>query len=370
MRPLNAIFKVLIKGISKCDRHLLPLDIFDPTKVNNILIVSSTAIGDTLLSTPAIRAVRTAYQDARIVLHVRNKHRELFEENSNIDRIIPYYGGYKKFWKTIREFRTENFDLVVILHGNGPQAIPMAYLSGAPFVIRLPVCKEFGYLLSNGEIRGFDYWDHHAIIGRLKIASLVGCTNVSVEMELDIDRNSEEHIDNWINRCGLNKYSPLVGFQVGAGSPFKQWPAERFAELGRRIANAEGKVLILIMGSKKERTICRRVARSIDSDRVVSVAGDFSLKQVAALIKRLNLLVTNDTGTMHIGIAVKTRTISLFCPTNAWGVGPIQDKHLHIAIQKDRPCEECVAQRCNEPFCMERITVDEVFQAFIEAMGL
>ncbi len=110
-----------------------------------------------------------------------------------------------------------------------------------------------------------------------------------------------------------------------------------------------------------KRILCSFVAREMGG-RVVSTAGELSLRQLRALVKEMDLLVTNDTGAMHIAIALQTKTVSLFCPTNSWGVGPLQDLHLHRVIKKDRPCDPCVSKRCVNPYCMKLITVDEVFE--------
>jgi len=69
---------------------------------------------------------------------------------------------------------------------------------------------------------------------------------------------------------------------------------------------------------------------------------------------------------MHMAIALRTRTVSMFCPTNVWGVGPLQDMHLHKVIQKDRPCNPCISKQCKKPFCMGLISTDEAFKSVSE----
>src|SRR5208282_1086652 len=130
IHPLDGLLYLSMKVMKSLDKRQTGLEHFNPESVKNILVVSSTAIGDTLLSTPAIRAVRERYPDAAIIAHLNASNAELFKNNPDINGIIPYYGGYKRFFRTILELRRHNFDLALIFHGNGPQAIPMAYLSG------------------------------------------------------------------------------------------------------------------------------------------------------------------------------------------------------------------------------------------------
>lgn len=362
----NLLYLVL-KLIKKFDKRKTDLKYFNPNEIKNILVVSSTAIGDTLMSTPAIRAIRERYPHAKIIAHFNIKNMELFENNPHIDGIIPYYGGWKKFFKTIKEFRKHKFDVAVILHGNEPQATPMAYLGGARFIVKVPIPKKFGFLLSN-KTNGFeDPWKHHAIDVRLKTASFIGCDNSNREMILNVDKSDRIKLLNLLKNFDIKPNKKLVGFQVGAANKFKMWPSEKFIELGRRLIEYDKNILILILGSKKEKDLCNHIENNIEKN-VVSLAGSLSLKELRALIENLKLLVTNDTGPMHIAAALKTKTISLFCPTNFWGVGPIQDAHLHKIIAKEKPCNPCITKKCKNPFCMNLIEVDEVFQKVKELL--
>jgi lipopolysaccharide heptosyltransferase II len=354
-----------LKIIKKFDKRQTDLKYFNPEKVKTILIVSSTAIGDTLMSTPAIRAVRERYPEAKIIAHFNIKNMELFENNPHIDGIIPYYGGWKRLFKTVKEFRKHKFDVALILHGNEPQATPMAYLGGAKFILKVPIPKKFGFLLSN-KINGFDNpWNHHAIDVRLKTASFIDCKTTNKEMLLFINKEEHEKIQKMLKNLDIGNEKKLICFQVGAANKFKIWPEEKFIELGKKLTEYDGNIIIFILGSKEEKIFCDTIAKKI-GENSISLAGLLSLKELGALIELTDLLVTNDTGTMHIAIALKTKTISLFCPTYSWGVGPIQDLHLHKIIQKDRPCNPCLTKKCKNPFCMNLIEVEEVFKITIE----
>ncbi len=362
LHPADSLLYLFVRLVRTLDHRKFDISSLRPDTVRNILVVSSTAIGDTLLSTPAIRALRERYPRAHIIAHLNVKNSELFENNPHIDGVIPYYGGYKRFFGTIRDLRRHDFDLALILHGNEPQATPMAYLSGARYIVKVPIPKQYAFLLSN-QSNGFeDPWKHHAIDVRLRAASFVGCRSDDPTMVLIVDKADETSVDAYLERIALRGHDTSIGFQAAAATRYKEWPERNFVELGRKLCSHRKDIRIILTGSQHEQPLCNRIVRGI-GQRAVSTAGAIPLKQLPALVKRMRVLVTNDTGALHIATALQTRTVSLFCPTNHRGVGPIQDLHLHRMIVKKRPCNPCVTKKCKRPFCMEQITVDEVFNA-------
>lgn len=362
LHPFDSLLYLTLRLLKTLDRRQTTLEHFDPAKVRRILVVSSTAIGDTLLSTPAIRAVRQEYPHARIIAHFNVKNRELFENNPHIDGIIPYHGGYRRFFRTVLEFRRHRFDLALIFHGNEPQATPMAYLSGAPFIMKIPMPKQYGFLLSNRTNCFSDPWSHHAIEVRLKTAELARCMSQDRRMVLIVDDEDRRWASAFLSASGVRPGDVVIGFQTGAATPQKTWPERSFIELGKRLLAMDGHIRIILTGSAGERPACEKMAREI-GEGALSVAGIPTLKQLGALVEALTLLVTNDTGTMHIAVALQTPTVSLFCPTNPLGVGPIQDRDLHTVVHRDKPCSPCHSKKCDDPFCMGLIPVDDVFQA-------
>ncbi|OGQ44097.1 MAG: hypothetical protein A3A85_06260, partial [Deltaproteobacteria bacterium RIFCSPLOWO2_01_FULL_42_9] len=300
LNPLDGILYLSMKMVKAFDRRDTDLKYFDPDKVKSILVVSSTAIGDTLLSTPAIKAVRERYPDAKIIAHFNKSNIEMFENNPHIDGVISYYGGYKRFFTTIRELRKHKFDLVLIFHGNEPQATPMAYFSGANFIVKLPNTSKYGFLLSNttSHLHPPTSDLQHGIEQRLKVAAVVGCNSKDKRMVLPIEKKDEDAIIKFLVSEGI-KDNMLVGFQVGASTVSRMWFADRFVELGKRLISAYPDIRVVITGSPSEREHCSKIAENIGRGAVVS-AGRFPLRQVPALIKQFKVLVTGDTGIMHI----------------------------------------------------------------------
>ncbi len=374
INPIDGLLFLGMKILKALDRRETDLKYFDPARVKNILVVSSTAIGDTLLSTPAIRALRQRYPNAHLTGHIRNKYLELFANNPHLDEIIPYYGGYHRFWRTVLASRRRRPDLAAILHGNGPQAIPMAYLSGAPFVVRIPNRSEYRFLLSNQEqnIANECNPEEHGIQDRLRTAALLDAYSEDKRMLLVVEEASRQTVASYLHTRDFDDASMLIGFQAAASTVSRRWMKERFAQLGRQLLDKSPHLKIIITGSPQECAYCREVADMIDSPRVLVSAGELPLKQVPAMIEKLDLLITADTGIMHMAIALGTPTVSLFAVADPRKSAACYDRDKHLVISKDKTCDPCPGKKCPYPKCMEQIEVEEVFaavQQLLKKMG-
>ena len=337
-------------------------------EIKSILVISSTAIGDTLLSTPAIRALRLAYPAAKIVALLNRDNLELFETNPDIDVAIPYHGGYHRFLSTVLKLRAYHPQLAVILHGNEPQATPFAYLSGARFIVKLPNKNRFRFLLSNREpVVGWDAFGH-GLEQRLQCAALAGAPSTDTRMVLPIGENSPREAARFLNNCGLDQDTLLIGLQVGASSLSRMWFAERFVALGKKLLAQHPGCAILITGSPSEQALCNTIAAQIGARAFVS-AGHLALKDLPALVSRLHVLVSGDTGIMHLAVAVGTPVVALFAMADAKHSGPAYDLDRHLVIQKWRTCVPCVGKKCTYQLCMENIAVDEVAAAVEQVLS-
>jgi heptosyltransferase-2 len=155
----------------------------------------------------------------------------------------------------------------------------------------------------------------------------------------------------------------LIGFNPGATyGEAKCWPAERFATLGRRLTKEYG-ASILIFGSSrpKEKELNVAIAQGIGAG-CLNVSGQTSLLQLAALLRHCKLLVTNDTGTMHVAAAVGTRVVAIFGPTDPRATSPLGDGH--VVLREEVSCSPCLKRVCPEDHrCMELISVTDVLKA-------
>jgi ADP-heptose:LPS heptosyltransferase len=336
-----------------------------PANIRRILLVSSTAIGDTLLSTPAIRSIRSGYPGARISLLLNAAHCELFADNPDVDELIPYHGGYRRFFRLAWALRRRRFDLACIFHGNEPQATPLAYLSGARFIFKLPNTNRFRFLLTNREpVLGWDAFGH-GIEARLETARLAGGGRTDGRMILPVRPEAEAEAAVRLAQAGIGPDTPLLALQPGASTASRRWAPRRFIALAKRLLAAHPDLRIVLTGSPAERALARQIADAVGDGRVWVGAGAVPLRLMPALLARCAVLVSGDTGPMHMAVAVGTPVVALFAVSDARRSGPAYDLDRHTVIQKWRTCDPCLSKRCPypQPTCMDNISVEEVYAA-------
>ena len=332
--------------------------------VSNILVMSNTAIGDTLFATPAINLLRKNYPDKNIIALLSPKNYELFKTNPNIDEIITYRGKWGNFLQVAFKLRAKNIDLTFIFHSNEPQATPLAFLSGSKYIIKIPNDKnEFNFLHYNPPIA--PQLDEHFINRRLKQLSYIGIDEQSYQMEI-------YPLTSWYSEVDkvLKDNVKYIGIQIGASTISRMWLIERWIDLVNRLLDYDINLQVVLTGSESDRQLTDKVENSIQNQRVLNMAGVLDLCSAAALIDRLDLLITPDTGPLHIAAAVKTPTIAISVAGNSVESNPIDKEIPHVFIQKPITCSPCLDKRCKNATCMEQISTEEVLSAVIQTLKI
>ena len=325
-----------------------------------ILVISNTAFGDLLLSTPAIKSLRDSFVDVEIALLAQKQMLPIAEKFNFIDRLFSFNGGYNNFFKTAKYLRHFAPDVVLIFHGNYPQDIQLAYLSGAKFILKHPTNSKLKHLLSYQ----FKKVSKHAIETRLDLVRKIGGGNITTNMS--IGQLSCNDFTLPIDFLKLDN-KLIIGLQLGASDVFKMWPVENFIMLISIILKKYDKAIFLVTGNKKEKYLSKKLTDKF-SDKVLDYCGIYNIDKLPCLIKKLNMLITNDTGTLHLAIALKIPTISLFSPTKSLETGPYQDLSKHIVIQKDGDIYQGVPKKQRDNRAMKYIHPNEVYGKFEELL--
>ncbi|MCP5505018.1 MAG: glycosyltransferase family 9 protein [Chlamydiales bacterium] len=337
----NTLFKLLLA--------LGPKKKFERKDEPRLLVVSTTGLGDTLWGTPAVKALRKKHPNAHIALLTSPIGKELFKNNPHLDEIFalkdPALFSSLKLLPTLRK---RAFDTAYIFHVSQRPILPIVSLAGPSKIVGTEgINKGLDHLLTN-PIKQIHL---HEIERRLKI---VDCEMTHPKMEIFL---TEE--ENNASFEHLVESPLLVGIHPGAKDRFKQWNPKHFIELGRKLVQEKG-ATILITGNSSEADLAEGIAKHIP--RAISVAGKLSVRTLAALIEKLDLFITNDTGPMHLSFAMETPTFALFSPTDPSLCGPYKISHGFV-IQKPRSCNPCIRKKCVSPFCMEQISPSMVYEA-------
>ncbi len=328
--------------------------------IKNILIINTTAIGDTLLSTPAIRAIREGFPDARIAVLASPQARMVLKNNPRIDYIIEHPGRVDFFYifklpALIRRLRRGRFDLVVILHANDPDAAPLAYLSGAPH--RMGWAESRLSFLHTVPVKT-RLLDMHTIDVRLRNLEEIGIVNNNRRMEMFITDDESEWASRFIRDIG-SEDTGLIGIHPFGSKQNKWWHKREVMEFCSAIREEFG-FAVLLFGGNKEREAAGVIADEVDG--VVNLSGRCDIRETVALIDKCRVFVSTDSGPMHIAHALGVPTVALFGPDDPRITGPLLGNF--DMIQLPLPCVPCRSKECHMESvrCME-IDAEKVMRA-------
>jgi len=329
--------------------------------IQTVCFFSNTALGDTIFNTPVFRVFRQNFPHVRTVALLNPSTAPLFKTDPNIDEILLYDGKKGGFLRALSQLKKIKPDIVFILHSNEPQATPLAVLSGAKYVFKLPNSgNKFNAFHSNAPEPYGD--ERYVVLNRLEQLKFVGIKSRDTRLNLYLRDEDFARVDEMLKKDGKRKF---IGFQMGASTVSRQWFWQRWRELAGIILERTDAVIVLT-GSPAERAMTAQLDEELRSSRVIDAAGKLSLREAAALIARLDALVTPDTGPLHVAAALKTPTVGLFAVASPVNSNPDFDENIHKFIKKPRTCSPCVGKNCKFQECMLQIGADEVWEMLKE----
>lgn len=330
--------------------------------INCIVIYSTTALGDLILNTPAIYALKAQFPQARLVMVSSPKNRGLVEGSDIFDDVIYWNNKFNNILYFIFKLRKIRPQLAVILHSYFPYDILTAVLSGCRFIFRDHYGKE-NVALNHWLTAYSPNFQGHTVQRKLQLVSPLGCDVTQTRMRIPVV----------ISAANREPGRQRIGFQLGASRDFRRWPVACFAALCDRLcdrpAAEDAAVEIILIGGKNEQVLVEEFMALVapaNRQRVSSLVGRTTLPQLAAAITTFDILVTGDTGPLHVAIAQRVRTVSLFVTANPLYTGPYQDLDRHRVFYK--PISSLPPELARSRFPMAAITPAEVFDAVAEGL--
>lgn len=333
----------------------------EAVRVKRILIIKIGAVGDCVLATPSLRAIRQKNPKAYIALLIGRQASQALKGCPYIDEMIVYDRtgrdkGLSRFFKLASEIKGYGFEEVIDLQNNLRSHL-FAYLSSAP--------KRFGYkkgrlwFLLDKRIKDVKF-PIPPVEHQFRVLEMLGIEKASYDLELWPTSEDEGYIKKLLENEWVGEGQNLVGINPSASPRWatKRWPLENFAQICDMLA--QDKIRVILIGSKNDTELGIKL-NSLTKSKPINLIGKTSLSELAALMKRLECLITSDSAPMHIAAAMNTPFVALFGPTD-----PL--RHLPptkncIVITKDLRCVPCYKPVCSDIRCMREITVGEVLKA-------
>jgi lipopolysaccharide heptosyltransferase I len=333
-----------------------------------ILIVKPSSLGDIIHSLPVLHALRLQFPKAHLAWFIHEKWADIVTGHPDLDETIPWSFRWDGLHELYRIFRRKRFDLAVDLQGLFRSGM-ISYLSGAKVRVGFKNGREGSVLFYTHKV---DVPIHpmHALDRYLLVAKSLGAEVSKPISTIPISVQDEKAVDDLLKAVGLSNSRDYVVMNPTARWWTKRWPIERFAQLADLIQDS-GLPVVLIGGESDIPEIQR--LQILTRISPVSVAGRTSLKQLAAFLRRARLLITNDSGPMHLAVALGTPVVALFGPTDPVRTGPYQYLSLPImqtVIRKPVECSPCLSRSCRmgDHRCMMEIEVDDVFEVVKKAV--
>jgi heptosyltransferase-1 len=357
----------------------------------NILLIKLSAMGDVVQTIPLLNKLRRRYPAARIDWLVTPPIDELLRYNPAISNVVEFSRDeWSKPWRLtpfvssarlIAMLRAARYDLVLDLQGQLRSAV-FAFASGAPVRVgfdkpradrwqasprKIPDeakkhawqgAREGSWLAYTHHIP-LPTLDVHPVERYLGVAPMLGLDDGAPDFSFPIPPEAATRIDALLDYYGAAK-ARLIAIAPGTNWETKQWRADAFAETARHFL--EKSCAVALIGSERERAVCDEVARLAPG--AVNLAGETTLSELAALIRRASVCVTNDSGPMHLAVALDRAVVSIFGPTDPVWAGPYHRDNAVLRV--DLPCSPCYLRelrRCNFGHaCMKDVSAEAAIE--------
>ncbi len=319
--------------------------------------------------TPAIRAIRKKYPNAHLACLAAPRGVALLEGNPHLNEVIPLeerrgVANWVWLWRARGVLRPKRFDAAYLFHRSFSRTL-VAALAGIPVRVGFATWKRGWLLTQSAPMPARD--SLHKAEWFLKLLSHVGIESDGMQYDAGILPEDEAFAEKLLSEWKIPPGTRMVALHAGANWKLKCWPAKSFAELADRLFERFSAQPIFI-GGQDDRPLIQEIAGHMRSKAVVA-AGATSFRQMGALLKRVKLLISNDSGPLHMGVAVATPVIALFGPTQPELTGPPKGA-LAVTLFGSIGCPvPCYKLDCSNNLCMQKITVEQILSAAEKSLG-
>jgi heptosyltransferase-2 len=334
-----------------------------------ILILRLSSIGDIILTTPLIRLLRRKFPSARIDYVLKKKFAPLLEDNPNLDRLITFdtAAGWRELVKIRSQIKKSQYDLIIDIHKNFRSFFMSRFLPGIKVVVyRKYILKRVALVLL-----GWNFYQEIIPVPSRYLESVAeyGIRDDNAGPEFFPQKSTLTRMKEEIRNHGLISDRLTIGIAAGAGFETKRWPEENYTRVALSLKKSTG-AQALLFGDKGDRVITEKIRARLGPD-AIDLAGQLSLMETACAIDQCDLVLSNDTGLMHLAAALKKKTLAIFGPTTReFGFFP-QGHHTRVVEHPHltcRPCTHLGSRSCPKDHfrCMKEISPETVVSIAME----
>lgn len=338
---------------------------WDWTSVRRVLVVRLRSIGDTVLATPSLYALRRFLPTARIDILLEEAVAPVLDGCTDVDNVLTIERGSNTLARArmARELRATNYDVAYNLHG-GTTATLLMRAAGVRHRVGYSD-YQYSRLLNHAAPPAPALWNQEKTHSVEQQLALLGWTGVPVSdrppTRLTVTKEAEASVDRKLADCGFNEATPFALVHPAAAFESKQWATENFARVAERL-EARGLRVVAIAASNQAPILAALQAASTAR---IHAFTDFSLPEVTALSARARIFVGNDSGVAHIAAAVRAPSVVIFGSSNVAHWRPWTTARAEV-VREEMTCAPCPGYTCAEfeqPECIRRVTVERVVAA-------
>ncbi len=334
-----------------------------PASPRKVALLRASRIGDFICATPAFRALRQALPGAEITIITLPILRDIAIRSPHLDRYVAFPGfpgiaeqffDARKTTQFFQIMQEERYDLALQMQGSGVYSNPFLLLLGAKITAGFVRPGDAAGLLD----AALPYPDQlHEIRCVLSLTSFIGTPEQGEQIEFPLWRQDRTEAATLL----ATAKPPLIGLHPAARELTRRWPIERFAAVGAALRSKYGGTVVIV-GEPEERATGEMVAQQV-GEPYLNLVGKTSLVTLGAVIDRLAVLITNDTGPAHIAYALSAPTVTIFGAGNPATNGPLQEGPFRV-LAHPVACRPCGRETCPIGYtCLEGVTVEMVLNA-------
>jgi heptosyltransferase-2 len=336
-------------------------------KIEKILVIRFSSLGDVVLTTPALETLKSKFPQSQIYILTKTRYSELLQHDPRLNALIEFdsqneHKGLKGFKRLLKELNSNEFDLLIDLHSN-LRSFFLRHLVKSDIKIKYRKRWFSRFLMV-----------HFKFLNTKPVSTLESYLGIFKKLKIEpeqkmpalfVGQEDVEFSKKFLLEAGIKKDDIVIGVHPGARWETKRWDKDKFEQVCRNLTRKEN-YRVILFGDTEDKELIRNIAEKLPNSKVIRAIG-LPLSELMSLIKNCDCLITNDSGPMHIAEALNVPVVAIFGPTHPkLGFAPIGPESLVLCANvKCSPCSLHGEKKCfkESRLCLDLITPDMVIQA-------